>query len=118
MEESSTIQPPDRHSFPCYHCHGEGEVLQCGRPCEWGSVNEISCCGCYIKTIHPLPVGAQVQLRLTIADTGLDLWAKVASIDAILGTRMNFDPVPPDQWNNLAQIVERVSAIDSSSSLF
>jgi hypothetical protein len=106
MEGRSNTKPVERRRFPRYPCTGGAEIFQSGRRWGWAAVNEISCGGCYIETLHPLPVGAEVPLRLTIADISLDVCAKVTSADPMVGTGMIFGTVPPKQWNNLTQIIE------------
>jgi len=54
-----------------------------------------------------------VQLRLTVADTGLFIGAKVVCTD-VVGMGMEFRVVPPEQGNKLAQIVEKITVSDPS----
>jgi hypothetical protein len=55
-----------------------------------------------------------VQLRLTIADTGLHIGAKVVCTDPLIGMGMEFMVVPLDQGNKLAQIIEKITVPDLS----
>jgi hypothetical protein len=61
-----------------------------------------------------LPLGTEVQLRLTIADTGLYVGAKVVCSDPLTGMGMEFIVVPSDQGNKLAQIIENITVPDLS----
>jgi hypothetical protein len=58
-----------------------------------------------------LPLGTEVQLRLTVADIGLYIGAKVACTD-LVGMGMDFMVVPPEQGNKLAQTIEKVTGTD------
>jgi hypothetical protein len=60
-----------------------------------------------------LPLGTEVQLRLTVADTGLFIGAKVVCTD-VVGMGMEFRVVPPEQGNKLAQIIEEFTVSDGS----
>ncbi len=107
----------DRRRFPRYPCTGEAEILQGGKPWGWGTVSDISRGGCYIETNHPLPTGAEAQLRLTIAGIFLDLCANVVSSDPMFGMGMDFVVVPIEEWNKLPEIIEKVSEADTSFDL-
>jgi hypothetical protein len=115
MPDSSDNLFLDRRRFPRYPCTGDAEILQGGS--SWGSgvVSDISLGGCYIETTHPLSVGAEVQLRLTIAGVFLDICANVVSSDPMYGMGMNFVVVPIEQWNKLPLIIEEVAAAGSST---
>ena len=41
------------------------EILQSGKSWGWGRISTIKRDGCYIETMHPLPVGTEAKLRLT-----------------------------------------------------
>lgn len=100
----------ERRRFPRYFCVGSVEILQSGRLWGWGRVDEISRCGCYIDTNHPLPSGTQAQLRLTIAETSLDVCANVVCTIPQVGMGMDFLVETPEQRTKLTQIVEEVKA--------
>jgi hypothetical protein len=109
MEEEST-----RRGVPRHPCTGAAEILQNGKCCGWGKVNDISCTGCYIETVYPVPAGTEVQLRLTIAGTVLDLGARVVWSTPQVGMGMCFVIVSPEENNKLAQILEEVTATGPS----
>jgi hypothetical protein len=75
-------------------------------------VNEISHGGCYIEMVQLLPIGTEVQLRLSIADTLLNIGAKVASNDPVIGMGMEFMAVSQEQESTLARILRGITAID------
>jgi hypothetical protein len=114
MDESLNFQLLEHRRFSRYPCTGVAEILQSGRHSGHGTVSKISRSGCYIETAQPLPLGTEVQLRLTIADTGLYVGAKVVCTDPLTGVGMEFMVVPPDQGNKLAQIIEKITVPDLS----
>jgi hypothetical protein len=61
-----------------------------------------------------LPSGTEVQLRLTIADTALYMGAKVVATDPLVGMRMDFIVLPPEQGTKLVQAIERLTVPDLS----
>jgi hypothetical protein len=100
---------------PRFPCTGAVEMLQKGSHCGWGKVSDISRHGCYLETVHPLPVGAEVQLRLTIAGTLLEIGARVVWATPQVGMGMYFLIASAEENNELAQILEEVSATGSRS---
>lgn len=104
-----------RRCFARFPCTGTVEMLQNGSPCGWGKVNDLSRCGCNLESVHPLPVGTEVQLRLTIAGSLLEIGARVVGTTPQVGMAMYFTFVPPEQEDELAQILEEISAIGRSS---
>jgi hypothetical protein len=115
MGENSEIHFSERRRFPRTPCAGAAEILHSGRCWGWGNVSDISLGGCYIEILHPLPVGSEAQLRLTIADTFVDVGAKVVLATPLVGMGMEFVVVSPEQGNNLARVVEQCTASDFSS---
>jgi hypothetical protein len=73
-------------------------------------VCDVSNRGCCVETLYPLPVGSDVQLRLTVAGTVLDIGAKVAWIVPQSVMAMSFGIGSAEQESKLAQIVEKVKA--------
>jgi hypothetical protein len=114
MGKDSDICFVDRRRFPRYPCTGDAEILQSGKHWGLGTVSDISRGGCYIETMHPLPVGTETQLRLTIAGIFLDICANVVSSDPMFGMGIDFVAVPTEQWNMLPQIIEKVINVDCS----
>jgi len=113
MNERLNLQLLEHRRFPRYSCRGTAEILQSGRHSGKGTVSKISRGGCYVETAQPLPLGTEVQLRLTVANTGLFIGAKVVCTD-VVGMGMEFRVVPPEQGNKLAQIVEKITVPDGS----
>lgn len=105
---SDTRFSAERRRFPRYLCTGNVEIFQGGRRWGWGKIDEISLCGCYIETTHPLPGGTQTQLRLNIADISLNIGASVICTTPQVGMGMDFVVEFPGQRNLLAQMIEEV----------
>jgi hypothetical protein len=84
------------------------EIYQHGSRWGWGQVNELSRGGCYIETANPLPAGTEMQLRLTIAESTLEIGAKVAATDPVIGMGMEFTAVTPEQAGKLAEIIGKL----------
>ena len=102
----------ERRIYPRYRCSGAADILQNGKLWGWGKVSDISRGGCYLETDQTLPVGTEAQLRLTIADTLLDIDGMVASATPVVGMGIDFVTVSPEQENKLARIIDKVTAID------
>jgi len=77
-------------------------------------VSDISRKGCCLETLYPLPVGTEVQLRLTVAGTVLDIAAKVAWIVPQSVMAMSFANISAEQESKIARIIEKVKTADSS----
>jgi PilZ domain-containing protein len=105
---------PERRCFPRHPCTGGVEILQNGSHFGWGKVSDLSRCGCYLETTYPLPVGTELQLRLTIAGTLLDIGARVVWITPQVGMGMCFVVISQEEDRKLAQIIEEVTAIGHS----
>ena len=114
MNERLNLQLLEHRRFPRYSCRGTAEILQSGRHSGRGTVSKISRGGCYIETTQPMPRGTEVQLRLTIADTALYMGAKVVATDPLVGMRMDFIVLPPEQGTKLVQAIERLTVPDLS----
>jgi hypothetical protein len=112
MTESS-----ERRIYPRHACSGAADILQNGKLWGWGKVSDISRGGCYLEADHSLPLGTEAQLRLTIADTLLEICGMVASATPGVGMGLDFVTVSPEQANKLVRIIDKVTAMDGSPSL-
>jgi len=108
---------PERRRFPRYPCKGPAEILQSGNLVEWGNVSDIGRCGCYVEIRCPLPVGTEVELRVSVAGVALDIYARVICTTAQVGMGMEFMDASQEQENLLAQIIAKVTAIDPAPAL-
>jgi hypothetical protein len=104
----------ERRIYPRHPCSGAADILRNGKLWGWGKVSDISRGGCYLETDQTLPIGTEAQLRLTIADTLLDIDGMVASATPVVGMGIDFVTVSPEQENKLARIIDKVTAIDRS----
>ncbi len=109
MRQSSDTQfLVERRRTPRYFCPGNVEIIQGGRCWGWGKVRDLSRSGCYVETSNPLPSGAQAYLRLTIADTFLELATNVTCTQPRVGMGVDFVLESPAQQRKLEQILEGV----------
>lgn len=78
MDECSDEQLSDRRRFPRHSCTGTAEIIQNGTRWAWGKYRDISRSGCFLEIYRPLPIGTEVQLRLTIEGSVLETGVKVS----------------------------------------
>jgi hypothetical protein len=73
-------------------------------------LSDLSLSGCYIDTLHPLPVGARIRLRVARNKIILEALATVVYSKARLGMGVSFTQLSPEQKsileNWLADIVK------------
>lgn len=98
---------------PRYPCTGPAEILHDGSLC-WGRLSDISSRGCCVETLYPLPIGSDVQLRITVAGTVLDICAKVAWIVPQCVMAMSFENVSAQQGSQIESILEKVKSTAGS----
>jgi hypothetical protein len=106
----------DRRRFPRYPCTGAAEIFQSGQLWGWATVSDLSRCGCYLETLAPLPLGAEVGLRLAVAGTILDINAKVVCATPLVGIGMEFLAASQEQENLIAQFIADVTGTNRSAS--
>lgn len=104
----------ERRRSPRFPCTGAAEILHGGQRWGWGKLSDISHGGCYIETDNPVAVGIEVRLRLTIADTLLDISARAVSITPLVGMGMEFLAVLEEQEIKLARIMNKFAAVAPS----
>jgi PilZ domain len=100
---------PERRRFPRYPFQGGAEIFQGGRSIGWGTVSDLGLCGCYLELISPLPVGTEVDLRLSMAGFLFDMRAKVVCATPLVGMAMEFLSRSPEQVKTISQIVEKLT---------
>jgi len=66
--------------------------------------------GCYVEIVHPLPVGTEVQLQITVEGVLLDIAARVASNDPGIGMGMEFTAISKEQEEALMRTVNDVAS--------
>jgi hypothetical protein len=104
----------DSRSVSRHTCLGGVQILQ-GESLCWGRLGDLSGGGCYIETVSPLPAGATMQLRLTVAGNILDLSATVVWTIPQTGMGVSFVFVSPQEKDRMAEIIEEVKAIGKSA---
>jgi Tfp pilus assembly protein PilZ len=90
-------------------CSGTAEIHHDGTFCS-GELTDISTGGCFIKTLHTYPLGADVRLLLLIAGTQLEINARVARIIPQTGMGVAFEDVLPEQEKQIAGILGNARA--------
>jgi PilZ domain len=60
-------------------------------------VSDLSLSGCYVDTLHPLPVGARIRLRAIRNNSILEVLATVMYSEPRLGMGVSFTPLSPEQ---------------------
>jgi len=70
-----------------------------------GATTDISLSGCYIETIFPFPVGANLELKLQIDGTLLVL-ATVVTCDPQVGNGIQFNKMLPEDLDELRAFLE------------
>ncbi len=107
------MKPPakERRRFPRRMAALPVEVRQAAQSyplkCE---TTDISLGGCYVKTLFTLPVGTEVNLRIRLADTELQVKGAVRTADPGLGNGIEFLEMPPEQREQLARYLQNVFA--------
>ncbi len=110
------MKPPgkERRRFPRRAATVPVEVRQASLSyplkCE---TTDLSVGGCYIKTLFTLPVGAELILRLRLADSELQVKAKVTTADAGLGNGIEFVEMTPEQREQLSRYLQNVFTDDA-----
>ncbi len=113
------MKPPgkERRRFPRRAAAVPVELRQASQSyplkCE---TTDISVGGCYVKTMFTLPLGAEVSLRIRLADTELQVKGKVTTADAGLGNGIEFVEMAPDHREQLARYLQNVF-VDSAEEL-
>ena len=73
-------------------------------------VSDLSLSGCYVDTLHPLPVGARIRIRAIRNNTILEVLATVMYSEPRLGMGVSFTPLSSEQKsileNWLADVAE------------
>lgn len=67
---------------------------------------DISPCGCYVKSLFPLPVGTVVDVGIRTGDTEVQAKGVVKTSDPGLGNGIEFTEMTPSQRLQLEQNLE------------
>jgi hypothetical protein len=97
-EETKKSPGPEHRSAPRLPFLTEAEVME--QPAgTWlkTRISDLSLSGCYIDTLHPLPVGAQIVLKVVRNKVILEALATVIYSDSRLGMGVFFAQMAPQQ---------------------
>jgi hypothetical protein len=93
-----------------YACSGTAEMHHDETFCT-GQLCDISTGGCFVKTLHTYPIGANVRPLLMIGGTQFEIGARVARIIPQTGMGLAFENVSPEQEKQIAGFVRDAKAI-------
>ncbi len=74
-----------------------------------GRVSDLSRGGCYIDTINPFPVGADVKIRITKGNASLLAEAKVLYAASGMGMGLAFTKIEPERMQVLEEWLRELS---------
>src|SRR5205823_5042119 len=99
----------ERRRHPRYHCRGEVEVRTAAAGSAFRvSLTDISLSGCYAETLSPLPVNTLVDLVLKVAGVQISIQGVVRTSHPSMGMGIGFVSDDPEQWKELAHMVNQV----------
>ncbi len=70
------------------------------------ATSDICLGGCYIESMYPFPVGANLELKLQVADTLL-IFARVVTCDPQFGNGIEFVRMLPEDRDALSQFLDQ-----------
>src|SRR5260370_32287065 len=97
-EETKKVPIPDHRLAPRLPFLTEAEVMEPPTG-TWlkTRLSDLSLSGCYVDTLHPLPVGARIHLRVVRNKIILEALATVIYSEARLGMGVSFTQLSPEQ---------------------
>jgi len=126
-------ETPDTYGVPETCLNGEGRVKSdrryrmrlpaSGEACVsqinggegvWGKLTDLSVTGCRIQTSHPLEVGHQVALRITVADTEIEATGVIRVCYPGPAEGIEFTSMSAASWRMLARLVARLEGIGTA----
>jgi hypothetical protein len=69
-------------------------------------LSDLSVSGCYVDTRMPIPVGSLVTVEVTLAGFPMTLTGRVAHTHVGNGFGLQFDPLPPEHQQRIAQFLD------------
>lgn len=96
----SGSRPPnqERRTVPRYAFIAVVEIIEPAYDVHMtGRVSEISCKGCYIDILNPLPTGTQINLRVSCDKGTFTTPGKIIYLQEGMGMGVAFVNPPPDQ---------------------
>jgi hypothetical protein len=74
--------------------------------------SDVSRAGCYLDTLHPVPLGSVIQIRLSREGETFEVTGKVVYVNPGLGMGVSFDKqTPSDQLALLDRWLERAARL-------
>ena len=110
-EETRKGPIPEHRLAPRSHFLTEAEVMETPAG-TWlkTRLSDLSLRGCYIDTLHPLPIGTRIRLRIVRNNIILEALATVIYSQSRLGMGVSFTQLSPEQKsileNWLADVAE------------
>jgi c-di-GMP-binding flagellar brake protein YcgR len=97
-EETKKSPTPEHRLAPRLPFLTEAEVMEATAG-TWlkARLSDLSLSGCYVDTLHPLPVGARIRLRVARNKTIFEALATVVYSEARLGMGVCFTQLSPEQ---------------------
>lgn len=88
----------ERRTVPRYPLIATSEILESSSAMRLtGRISEISRKGCYVDVLNPLPVGTEIQLRISRDNGSFSTAAKVIYADQGMGMGVAFVNTAADQ---------------------
>jgi len=91
------------------HQQGSDTPLRC-------ATSDICLGGCYIESMYPFPVGAELELKLDLASDTLLIFARVVTCDPQVGNGMQFTRILPEDQEELSRYLASEAAKEHANS--
>jgi PilZ domain len=116
-EPAAKAKEDERRDSTRYVCTGGAEFknVESGFT-NWGTLTDVSEAGCYIETMHPLPVRTLLDLHLHARNLDILSRAVVRSSDPNVGMGIEFIQLSPEDKQRLTSLISTLSIIPGSAS--
>ena len=96
--KSAGVAPQERRNFPRYAFSAAGEVVYLVTDTRLnGRVSDLGGGGCYVDTINPFPVGADVKIRINRDNAAFLAQARVVYSSGGMGMALMFTKIEPER---------------------
>ena len=100
----------ERRRQPRYKCEGSAEFSVEGSDIRtWGTLTDISMCGCYVELQATFPVDTQLNLLLEVNEVRVQLSGVVRVSYPFLGMGISFADVSEETKTNLSAVVRTLN---------
>lgn len=100
----------ERRRQPRYKCEGSAEFSVEGSDIRtWGTLTDISMCGCYVELQATFPVDTQLNLLLEVNQVRVQLTGVVRVSYPFLGMGISFSEISDEAKANLSAIVRTLN---------